>query len=75
MFLSADVAAEIHAEMVERVRAATLELCAKLAPLARRDPQAFDRAWCDGVDRVTAEALAHAREQMRRRSAPKRAEP
>ena len=63
--IPADVAAKIHEEMVERVREATLALCVELAPLARQNPKAFERAWDEGIDRVTAEALEMALSKTR----------
>ena len=61
-----EIAREIRRGMLQHIRAGALALAAELAPLASRDLAAFALAWREGVERITAEALAHARAEAAR---------
>lgn len=71
LVMPAEIAAQIHKEMIDRVADALIARAPELARVARNDPDpgAFAKAWRAAAEQAIAEAQAHAHEQIEQWSA------
>jgi hypothetical protein len=60
LYLPRDISDRIANAMLERIQAEAGEFASELADLAHRDPEAFGRAWREGIARICEDVLDRA---------------